>query len=333
MDGSPRDPVELAVVRAWQRCLKLERVGVEDDFRACGGTKAAALAIGEELRRALGAWLPPSALGVFPRVEQLAAVYRPLVPPERFAAPLPLHRASALEAAPVDPEDERDAFMVHGVGGEVVSVYGLASRLPPTWRVWGLELPSLRTGAHAPFDVPALARRHVATLRTLRRRGSIVLGGHSLGGLVAYEMARQLRGSELNVALLLLLDVEVPDGDPVPRRPVAYDREQREQLLERMCRAGFFPPGSTVDLLERFTSITHAMTDAAVAYEVAPLDQPAVHFRTAGYASEQVSERSTWEPYLGAGLRTEAIGGDHYTMYMPPHVESFAARVADCLPR
>jgi thioesterase domain-containing protein len=325
VDGSPRDPVELALVRAWERCLGVERVKVDDDFRACGGTKAASVAIGELLRERLGVWLPPSAFGSFPRLEQLAAIYRPLVPPERFAEPIAFNH----DGEPSADAHAREVFVVHGVGGEVVSAYGLASRLPATWRAWGLELASLRTGDHVPFDIPTLAARHIATIRRVRREGPIVLAGHSLGGVVAYEMARQLAHGELTVSLLLLFDVEVPQPDP--RRPAAYAQPEREALLDRMCRAGFFPPGSTVDLLDRFTRITEDMQDAVADYAIEPCALRAVHFRTAGYESDPIGERSSWEPYLGAGVRTEAIGGDHYTMYASPHVEGFAALVTERL--
>ncbi|MBR7559922.1 alpha/beta fold hydrolase, partial [Mycobacterium tuberculosis] len=54
------------------------------------------------------------------------------------------------------------------------------------------------------------ARRHLRDLRRIQPGGPYVLLGHSLGGLIALEVARRLRRAGEEVALVMTLDTFVP---------------------------------------------------------------------------------------------------------------------------
>jgi phthiocerol/phenolphthiocerol synthesis type-I polyketide synthase D len=93
-------------------------------------------------------------------------------------------------------------FCVHAAGGDS-DVYAQLTAL------LGEELPSfgLDRFEDAP-EVPQRAARYIRAIRAIQPEGPYRLGGWSFGGVVAYEMARQLGAAE--VALVALLDAGLP---------------------------------------------------------------------------------------------------------------------------
>ena len=106
----------------------------------------------------------------------------------------------------------RPLFCVHSVGGEVVSYRELARHLGPGQPVYGLQSPDppLR-------DVREMAARYVAALHEVQPAGPYRIAGWSMGGVVAYEMARQLEAEGEKTEVLAVIDAASPDrwvGEP-----------------------------------------------------------------------------------------------------------------------
>lgn len=83
---------------------------------------------------------------------------------------------------------------LHGLGNSGAAWDEVASKLPPGIRTISLDL--LGFGASekpswAVYDVKTQARSVIVTLLRLRLSGRVVLVGHSLGGLVAVEVAKR----------------------------------------------------------------------------------------------------------------------------------------------
>jgi thioesterase domain-containing protein len=71
---------------------------------------------------------------------------------------------------------------------------------------YGLEAYRPAAGSDRGLSIAAMAEDHVESVREIQPHGPYLLGGHSAGGLVAYEMARQLRVEGEDVALVVLID-------------------------------------------------------------------------------------------------------------------------------
>jgi thioesterase domain-containing protein len=96
-------------------------------------------------------------------------------------------------------------FCVHSVGGEVVSYRELAHLLGAGQPVWGLQSPD-----PPPAEVPEMAARYVAALRGVQPHGPYRIAGWSMGGIVAYEMARQLEAAGETTSVLAIIDAASP---------------------------------------------------------------------------------------------------------------------------
>lgn len=77
-------------------------------------------------------------------------------------------------------------------GGQSLAFRGLEEHLPPHWELWGLDPPGHGWAPGVALDsVEALVDLYLNTLPRELLAGA-VLYGHSLGGCVAFELARRL---------------------------------------------------------------------------------------------------------------------------------------------
>ena len=60
--------------------------------------------------------------------------------------------------------------------------------------------------SQSPISFEQVAAEHIKTMRTVQAEGPYLMGGFCNGGLMAYEMARQLRAAGEAVDLLVLID-------------------------------------------------------------------------------------------------------------------------------
>ncbi|HEV7667189.1 MAG TPA: thioesterase domain-containing protein [Thermoanaerobaculia bacterium] len=102
----------------------------------------------------------------------------------------------------------RPWFLIHPVGGSVFCYTDLVRALGPDQPVYGLQAPE-GEGA-APASLEEMASRYLEALRAAQPEGPYRLGGWSMGGVVAYEIARQLAARREEVEQLAVLDVSAP---------------------------------------------------------------------------------------------------------------------------
>jgi amino acid adenylation domain-containing protein len=201
---APRDFVELPLVKIWEDVLGVERVGVTDDFFELGGHSILALRLMAEIKREFGRELPLTILFEGGTIERLAKALR------RQFTPLPDSPVVPLQACGA----RRPFFFVHVGSGQVLCYLELAKRLGPEQPFYGLQDTTLYArpgGGIKDTPIEEMAAYYVESMRAVQPEGPYLLGGWSFGGLVAYEMARQLTAAGEDVPLLFLLDTATPE--------------------------------------------------------------------------------------------------------------------------
>lgn len=193
----PRDHMERELVRIWEGVLRMSPVGIQDDFSDLGGSSldaALMLVLVEEL---LDRVVPLSDLYEVRTVEQLA---------RRLRVSAPVRRTTVVEVQ-AGSSDRPILWFAHDLHGSAFGLRHLAPHLDPDQPLWGFESPILR-GPKSPFNsLELLALRYVADLREVQPEGPYHLAGYSFGGVLAFEMARQLVRDGHEVAFLGVVDV------------------------------------------------------------------------------------------------------------------------------
>ncbi|WP_164013943.1 non-ribosomal peptide synthetase [Pyxidicoccus trucidator] len=347
----PRTPLEQSLAEVWARVLRMEpeRVGRRDDFFALGGHSLLATQVVARLREALGVEVPLRALFEAPTVERLAAWL------EGARNDGPARHCVTLRAE----GSGTPVFLVHAVGGAVGSYRELARRLGPGRPLYGLQAAGL-DGSEPPLEtVEALALRYVEAVRAVRPEGPYVLGGWSMGGAVAFEMARALERQGQRVELLVLLDSFAP-GDDAPRREpdgalllagMAMDLARtagvesalRPEVLEGLSEdaqltvviqhareAGWLPPEVRESDLRAWRDVMRANLRAQLAWRPGDYEGGPVLLMRAKDSKREPTVDAThgWSRHVTSVLTVEDVPGDHYSALRAPHVDTLAARLA-----
>lgn len=197
---APRDELESRLCRLWEDLLNVQPVGVDDNFFELGGHSLLAVRLFSRLEQDFGQRLPLATLFQSPTVAELAAVLRQ----ERAAADW-----SAL--VPIHAHGERPTFFcVHNFGGDVLDLVPLAQALGEDQPFYALQARGL-DGIQPPHTTIAeMASYYLSAVQTHQSHGPYYLGGYCFGGVVAYEMARQLHAQGEQVALLAVIDGGAP---------------------------------------------------------------------------------------------------------------------------
>jgi aspartate racemase len=188
----PLNAVERKLVSVWEEALGVSPIGSHDNFFDMGGHSLLAVRIFAQLETIFGVNLPLAVLFSAPTVEQLAEV---------IARKQPSHASDALVAIQQGGE-KRPLFLIHPLGGGVLGFAPLARHLGPDQPVYGLQPDIEDPGT----DIVEMATHYIGAMRTVQPTGPYNLVGYSAGGLIALEMAQQLKRQGEQISLLGMLD-------------------------------------------------------------------------------------------------------------------------------
>jgi acyl-CoA synthetase (AMP-forming)/AMP-acid ligase II/thioesterase domain-containing protein/aryl carrier-like protein len=198
---APRTELEQHLALLWKTFLRLDRVGVQDNYFELGGDSLTAVLLFTQIEKLTGRSLPLATLLNTPTIETLAAV----IQCERYETPW-----ECLVA--IKPSGSKPPlFCVHGVGGNVLSYHGLVRYIDADQPLYGIQAIGLNgKRPRQNMTVERMAEVYLGEIRMLQPSGPYYLAGSSFGGLVAYEIARQLKAVGEQVAFVGLFDTRGP---------------------------------------------------------------------------------------------------------------------------
>jgi thioesterase domain-containing protein len=224
--------------------------------------------------------------------------------------------------------------MVHPPGGIVVCYQALAQRLGRDRPFHAIRARGLHDESEPlPGRLEEMAADYVAALREKQPSGPYYLGGWSVGGLIAFEMARQLAREGETPELVALIDTVPPSliSGPVPSEDelaAAFARDLARLLGQEVAL-------SPEDLRSPQTGPLFAMfaNNLRASRAYAPETYPG---RLALWLSEETLATigpglpAAWSR-LAQGIETSTLPGDHYGLFRAPNVERLAREIAERL--
>ncbi|RMH16882.1 MAG: amino acid adenylation domain-containing protein [Acidobacteria bacterium] len=352
---APRDELEKRVAGLWRQLLGRERIGIHDDFFELGGSSLLAVRLRSRLSEAFGLSLSPHALLEAPTVARLAALIRQQQggKGEETSPGAPALDPCLVVVQAGDPGGPPPLFLVHPVGGHVYYYRDLAAAISRRLPVYGLRALGLEEGEEPIGRIELMAERYVAALRGVQPEGPYRLGGSSMGGMIAYEMAQQLAGAGQEVSFLGMLDTAGPGhmperrvsdaevvslmvGDRLPLsldelEPLSLD-QQIERVLQEAERLSGLDFGLDPASARRMVRALKVHLEAMFAYRPQPYPGSIVFLRAAERRPRDPRHPElAWIGLAAGGVEVHVVPGDHITMHHPPHLDVVAARLAKAL--
>jgi thioesterase domain-containing protein len=247
-----------------------------------------------------------------------------------------------------DGPDDRPMLFFHAIGGTVYPYGHLARELEEDYRVSGVPFPDGHADSGLSLD--ALLQRHLAVVRGVQPEGPYRLAGWSMGGILAFEIARRLQVQGEVVAVVGLLDTpfwlpddpEPSDGEfaglfvadaarslgpvhssrPDPRAATAD--EQLHWLSVQLDACGE-PQRMRPELARRYATFRTNTRILAGYRPTGTLTSDALIV----HVQESPNTSSRWLDVILGTATQLSVKGNHYTFLQPPLVSQVAAAMRE----
>jgi amino acid adenylation domain-containing protein len=339
-----RNEIEHELVAIWEDLLQIRPIGVTDDFFDLGGHSLLAVRLVSRIETQFGANVALSDLLKGATIEELAQRLRKPTAP--LDAPVLVDFGASVTGQLL--------VLVHPIGGGVLCYNALARSLAGVCQVAGLQAAGVETDVEPEADLARMASRYVDVLRERYPEGPYLLGGWSMGGVVAFEMARKLAEAGHEVPLVFLIDCSVPSPEPTVHR--VSDREGVLAFAADLARTAGISAWESLQGLgvADFESIIEGTADRPItgvglAGEIGPERLRRLHgvyqanrraldsYQVRPYHGKLVSIEAEsgrhwfegdpargWHAVAPVCVSTYRLSGDHYTILHPPAVELLA---------
>ena len=342
---APRDELECHLARIWEEVLGVSPVGIRDNFFELGGHSLLAVRLFAIIERQLGKKLPVTTVFQGATVEQLAAVLR------QQAAAGSQSSLVAIQAGGT----KRPLFLVHPAGGQVFPYVHLAQLLGPDQPCYGLQSRGLEAGQEPHARIEDMAAHYIQAIQTVQPEGPYLLGGWSMGGVVAFEMALQLDAQGQRVSLLAMLDGRIPgpeesfpeeDAEAVslaeryfgisfgPKASLAQlpRDEQLAFMLDQAKSAGLIPAELDVPQARRFVRVLRSDLRATQNYGLRLYPGRIAFFKASEMLTGSAADPTMgWSDWARDGVEVHTVPGNHANLMYEPHVEVLARKLTACL--
>lgn len=169
-------------------------------------------------------------------------------------------------------------------------------------------------------SLESIAARLVQDILAAEPCGPYMIGGFCIGGVLAYEVAVQLRRSGHAVAFLVLVDPPAP-SDLKSGRPPNHDPSNLSDLLRKIARSS---------QARKWQTLRKMIADAAPAYRGERYEGK-VLMLLASDPSPRVNLLLEWQAIIPNNLQTEYVAGHHSDLMKPPYVQNIADAIASHL--
>jgi len=339
-----RTLVERTLADIWQEILGIEQIGIHDDFFELGGHSLLAVHLMAKIKKQLGYNIQMSALFQGATIAKLANILHeqvnnqtssPLVAIQRHGSKPPL-------------------FFVHPIGGNILSYYELSRYLGSEQPFYGLQALGLNGECEPYTRIEDMATCYIKALREIQPEGPYFLGGWSMGGVVAFEIATQLQRQGHKVAMLTMLDSPAPVKSESTAEIDEYNDvsilvdfaidmarsagknltgsveqvqklEQDEQLkyfLEQARIANLLPPDFEIEQLRCLLKVFKNNLRALRSYVPQVYSNTIIYFQAKEKVSHDFHDSIlSWKEFSFEPIETITIPGDHYTIISKPNVQ------------
>lgn len=185
---------EKIIETIWKESLGIDKIDINSDFFELGGHSILAVKVMALIEKQTGNRLPLASLIENPTIARLAAYMD-----KKFI--------SWDSLVPLKPKGNKaPLFIVHGANHNVLIYKNLADNLDDDQPVYALQAKGLSGEVEPHKSVEEMASHYISEIKTINPEGPYALGGFSFGGIIAFEMAKQLKAEGNKVKILALFD-------------------------------------------------------------------------------------------------------------------------------
>ncbi len=334
---NPENEIQKTLYNLFTQILDIKSLAVTDSFFDLGGHSLMAVEVTEMMERIFSKKITIDLIYRYSSVKQLASAI------EKIRS---IPDSSSLVC--IQPLGNLPPFFcVHGDDANFFLPRSMGNNIP----FYGFFHQGHNGEKIKHTSITAIAGKYLTELTKEKPSGPYVIGGYSIGGVIAYEMACQLINLGQQVALLFLIDTVCPgyNGKITPGRtvfnktvnnlpvkdstPVKPTARMKQILQERWFKLAYYPSllltmlNIKVPLSLRNSYIMGVYRKARKQYmPLTSIPCNAIIFRSTIHNYEDYY--LGWKPYFKEIPEVYEIDAEHITIIKEPQVRILAETIA-----
>ena len=343
----PKGKNEILVAQIWSSVLGLTDIPTNANFFELGGQSLLAVKVMAAIESQTGKRLPLATLFENATIAKLARKIQS-EEEERWESLVPIKTSG----------NKPPVFMIHGGGLNILLFKTIADMLDEEQPVYGMQARGLSRPAELLYTIEEIAAVYVREIMDVYPNGPYLLTGYSLGGIIAFEMARQLRNLGKEIKFLGAVDTYAGNLKSVADHTSKITKKVKRQFhkIPFFTKAFIEHPKETFvyqwnyvknKINKPLPAKIKSQDNYFTPYEQSIMDSydiavdnyamPADNFqldlfrvnKRIYYIDDQVY--LGWDKFAKKGVKIHVVPGDHRTFLHPPNDREFAAILQSAL--
>lgn len=334
------------IIKIWQDTLGVSDINISDNFFNLGGDSLLAIQLNSKINKFFKLDITLKEILENATFYQLSSLIQKKL---SFVEAALSKKESSFAAHIINLKKEEGKypfFAIHPISGYIFCYRDMVDYMNTEQAVYGIQSPWLEKNCDiAKFSsIEAIAGYYVNSIFTVQPKGPFCLFGSSFGGLIAYEIAQQLKNKKHEVSLLAMADTGRPNhpllkitnkdelllklielfrGAPIsPQQRLNLSEAEKIGLILESMKLHNLPISQHQKIFDQINVFCQAMLD----YHPKPYSGKVIFFdpkkKSAEYGSLNAS--STWDEFVKGDSKVYEIPGDHFSMILKPNVEPLA---------
>lgn len=337
----PRTDMEEAVAAIWSSVLGVKKVSVNCKFEELGGDSLKALVLVGRIAKNLQTQFTLTDLALYNTVALISEFIT-------LGEKSPSSNLICFK-----PSGNKEPFFcIHPFGGHVYTYGNIGKYFDQNRPFYGIQAEGL-DGVSEPLEsIEEMAEKYILEIKKVQQNGPYYIGGWCMGGLVAYEVAKQLINRGETVAKIIVINSSIVEEVPSHMRindlelfkyaiaqtseltadtSACDDVEKRmhdlyEEAVKKEVIRGDI---NSFSQAEHMFKIYKAHRKAMMEYCLKPLPIKGILIKASeNHLKDNINGFLGWEKVME--VKRYVVEGTHYNIFLEPHVKKLA-NVLTCI--
>jgi len=318
--------LEKTLLQFWQQVLGMNWIGLDDNFFNLGGDSLAAVDLIVKIEANLNIEIPLNSLFQYPTIRELAEMIESRVNRQDLLIKITDNNSSAIPLV-----------LIHPIGGNILCYSDLAKSMDRP--IYAIRASGLSSNEPRLSSIPDMARMYLSEIKKLGLT-RFSLGGWSMGGTIALEMARIL-GESGEQPRLILID------SPFTGESHLSDHDWVNYYLAKFLNeTGIVGPGQKFDIVtDKKEAVINCIKKISLDSDIPTLKSKEMmrrlkvflanaealdNYRATSYSGPtlliEANQNPKYSEYLGIWKNylsvhsSISIGADHYSIMTEPRL-------------
>ncbi|MBN1040279.1 non-ribosomal peptide synthetase [Clostridium botulinum] len=201
---APRNALEEILVKIWREVLIVDKIGINDNFFKLGGNSLKVIKFISKINKKFNVEISIKDIYHRQTIKDLSCF---IAQSKKVCTNINHDNVILLKNSSKNLiEKEENLFIIHDGSGDIGGYIELASNLKDNIKCWGIKANKKIIYKSKNLTIEELAEAYITIIKNIQPNGYYNIAGWSLGGVIAFEMVRQLEKSNDQIKNLLLID-------------------------------------------------------------------------------------------------------------------------------